>query len=250
MTTLLANSLIGFENVKPKIVALTKKTTESQFEIGVILAELKDKMNSYEFAKGTWKKKSESPYAQAKLEWKTFINDDLPFGSVVANKFVQIGNDKGIKKYLDNVPFSFNSMYALVGMEDKKWKFYLKNGLTTKSTGAELNELKKMWKAKTDPKPVETDTTVDASKEQVKGLTGKEDVVISDEVKIGFIKSLADPVVEVKVSDTNITNEQIQALQKLIDDTVSQFFSTENVSGDFVVKSNPHILSDDVAIAA
>ena len=41
---MLPNSYIGVENAKPKIIALTKKTAESQFQIGEILLGLKKKV--------------------------------------------------------------------------------------------------------------------------------------------------------------------------------------------------------------
>ena len=52
---MLANSYIGVENAKPEIIALVKKTSESQFKIGEILKGLKDKVES--FKKDDFKKK-------------------------------------------------------------------------------------------------------------------------------------------------------------------------------------------------
>jgi len=52
---MLANSYIGVEDAKPQIIALTKKTAESQFKIGEILKGLKDNVES--FKGDDWKKK-------------------------------------------------------------------------------------------------------------------------------------------------------------------------------------------------
>ena len=69
---------------------------------------------------------------------------ELPFGKVVANKLVQIASDKGIKKYLEKIPFAYNTMYDLKDMSTKQWNFYFKNGLTV-SLPSKVKEMKKKW---------------------------------------------------------------------------------------------------------
>ena len=144
---MLANSYIGLENAKPEIIALTKKTADSQFKIGEILLGLK---------------KKDSPYQVAKMQYNNLVTSELPFGKVVANKLVQIASDKGIKKHLDKIPFAYNTMYDLKDMSAKQWNFYFKNGLDGKSTANDIKEMKKKWLAKEQPK----DETPTASTEQ------------------------------------------------------------------------------------
>ncbi|MDA7792405.1 hypothetical protein N8979_01170 [bacterium] len=256
---MLANSYIGVENAKPEIIALVKKTSESQFKIGEILKGLKDKVES--FKKDDFKKK-DSPYQVAKFEYDNLVENELPFGKVVANKLVQIASDKGIKKYLDKIPFSYNTMYDLIGMSTKQWNFYFKKGLTTSSTAKDIKQMKALWLEKTQPKVNEesTEQEVKETNELVKDLTGgklfggaiKSDVQETDEPYAYFKSLTQESIVEVIVdtNETNISVEQLDALQQLIDDTVANFFSTENVTGEYTVKTNPNILSDNPAIAA
>jgi hypothetical protein len=146
---MLTNSYIEVSEAKTTIIALTKKTAQSQFEIGEILKKLKDKVET--FKKDGWKKK-DSPYKVADMEYKFLIENDLPFGKVVANKLVQIASDKLIKKYLEKIPFAYNTMYDLKEMPSDQWKFYFKEGLNGKSTAKDIKKMKKAWLDKTQPK--------------------------------------------------------------------------------------------------
>jgi hypothetical protein len=250
MNTLLANSYIGVENAKPEIIALTKKTAESQFKIGEILKGLKDKVESFKTHKDGWKKK-DSPFQVAKFEYENLVTKELPFGKVVANKLVQIASDKGIKKYLDKVPFAYNTMYDLKDMPTDQWKFYFKNGLNPYSTAQEVKAMKKKWLEKTQPKVNEepTDQEVQETQQILNEITGKKNVVISEETATAIAKSFVEPVVSVKVFDTEMTKEQYNALQQVINEVMTDFFATEKLDGKFEVSVNPYILSDDPKLA-
>jgi len=244
---MLANSYIGVENAKPQIIALVKKTAESQFKIGEILKGLKEKVET--FKKDDWKKK-DSSYQVAKMEYDNLVENELPFGKVVANKLVLIASDKGIKKYLDKVPFAYNTMYDLKDMSTKQWNFYFKNGLTPYSTALEVKEMKKKWLAKVQPKVNEepTEQEVQETQQLVKEITGKKDIVIYEDYEPLF-KSFVEPVVSVKVFDTEMTKEQYNALQQVINEVMTDFFATEKLDGKFEVSVNPYILSDDPKLA-
>lgn len=250
---MLANSYIGVENAKPEIVALTKKTAESQFKIGEILLGLKKKVESFKTHKDGWKKK-DSPYQVAKMEYNNLVTSELPFGKVVANKLVQIASDKGIKKHLDKIPFAYNTMYDLVGMSTKQWNFYFKNGLDGKSTANDIKEMKKKWLAKEQPK----DETPTASTEQEvqenqamldkMGVGAKTTLIsdeLSDEIKEKFEFGFAEPSIAVKVIESDINTEQYTSLVEILNEVIDAFFKDYNVNGKFEVSVNPHVLSDD-----
>lgn len=245
---MLANSYIGVENAKPEIIALVKKTSESQFKIGEILKGLKDKVES--FKKDDFKKK-DSPYQVAKFEYDNLVENELPFGKVVANKLVQIASDKGIKKYLDKIPFSYNTMYDLIGMSTKQWNFYFKKGLTTSSTAKDIKKMKALWLEKAQPKVNDepTEKEVKETSELVKELTGKKELVISEEYATAIAKSFVEPSVSVKVFESNISTEQYTSLAQILKEVIGEFFATEKLEGKFEVAVNPDILSDTPIIA-
>ena len=244
---MLANSYIGVENAKPKIIALTKKTAESQFKIGEILKGLKDQVESFKTHKDGCKKK-DSPYQVAKMEYNNLVTSELPFGKVVANKLVQIASDKGIKKHLDKIPFAYNTMYDLVGMSTKQWNFYFKNGLDGKSTAKDIKEMKKKWLEKTQPKEEVVELTPEEIAENdalVESLLKKDKKElptydINTDVGLAF----HDPVVKV-MTESKMTTKQFADLEKIINEVVGEFFTTYKIDGKFEVYMNPHILSDD-----
>jgi len=246
---MLTNSYIGASEAKAQIIPLVKKTAESQFKIGVILKELQDKVKSYENKDDA--KKKDGAYKTAQMEYKNLIESELPFGKVVANKLVQIASDPAIEKYLDQIPFAYNTMYELKGMTTKQWNFYFKQGLDGKSTAKQIKEMKKKWLAKTQPKVNEepTEQEVQETQQQVKELTGKKDVVISEEVATALTKSFAEPVVEVKVFETSMTSAQYALLEKVMNEVISDFFKSEKLDGKFKVQMNPNILFDDPELA-
>lgn len=251
---MLQNSYIGVENAKPQIIALVKKTAESQFKIGEILKGLKEKVET--FKNDDWKKKKDSPYQVAKMEYDNLVENELPFGKVVANKLVQIASDKGIKKYLDEIPFSYNTMYDLVGMSTKQWNFYFKNGLDGASTAKDIKEMKKKWLEKTQPKEeveestpeeiAETDAFVE--KLQQVGMFGKtkKDLPTLETKDAGL--AFQEPVVKV-MTESKMTTQQFADLEKVINEVIQDFFTTEKINGKFEVYMNPHILSDDPKLA-
>ena len=246
---MLANSYIGVENAKPQIISLVKKTAESQFKIGEILKGLKEKVET--FKKDDWKKK-DSSYQVAKMEYDNLVENELPFGKVVANKLVLIASDKGIKKYLDKVPFAYNTMYDLKEMSTKQWNFYFKNGLNPYSTALEVKAMKKKWLAKVQPKEeveestpeeiAENDALVD--KLQQVGMFGKTKKDLPTyEIKDAGL-AFHEPVVKV-MTESKMTNQQFADLEKVINEVVQDFFTTEKIDGKFEVYMNPHVLSDD-----
>jgi len=242
---MLANSYIGVENAKPKIIALTKKTAESQFKIGEILKELKDNVES--FKGDDWKKK-DSKYKVAQFEYNELVTKELPFGKVVANKLVQIASDEGIKKYLDKVPFAYNTMYDLKDMSTKQWNFYFKNGLNPYSTAQEVKAMKKKWLEKTQPK----EEVVELTPEEIAENDALIDSLLKKDKKelptfdINTDAGLAfhDPVVKV-MTESKLTTQQFAELEKIINEVVGEFFTTYKIDGKFEVYMNPHILSDD-----
>ena len=244
---MLPNSYIGVENAKPKIIALTKKTAESQFKIGEILKGLKDQVESFKTHKDGCKKK-DSPYQVAKMEYDNLVTSELPFGKVVANKLVQIASDKGIKKHLDKIPFAYNTMYDLVGMSTKQWNFYFKNGLDGKSTAKDIKEMKKKWLEKTQPKEEVVELTPEEIAENdalVESLLKKDKKElptcdINTDVGLAF----HDPVVKV-MTESKMTTKQFADLEKIINEVVGEFFTTYKIDGKFEVHCNPHVLSDD-----
>ena len=237
------NSYIDATGAKTTIIALTKKTAQSQFEIGEILKKLKDKVETFKF--DGWKKKG-SNYQAATLEYKNLIENDLPFGKVVANKLVQIASDKMIKKHLFEIPFAYNTMYELIGMIPKQWKFYFKKGLNGKSTAKDIKAMKKAWLEKTQPKdqPVTTETIAEI-KDLVKGLEKKKTPAV-DFSGTDFEMAFAEELVSVKVVNTNMTSEQLNALQSILDKAVEDFQKSEKIQGNFQVSCNPNVLSDQL----
>lgn len=243
---MLANSYIGVENAKPEIIALTKKTAESQFKIGEILLGLKEKVESYKTHKDGWKKK-DSPYQVAKMEYNNLVTSELPFGKVVANKLVQIASDKGIKKHLDKIPFAYNTMYDLKDMSTKQWNFYFKNGLDGKSTANDIKEMKKKWLAKEQPKEEVVESTPEEIAENdalVESLLkkNKKDLPTYEVKDVGL--AFHEPVVKV-MTESKMTTQQFADFEKVINEVVQDFFATEKINGKFEVYMNPYILSDD-----
>lgn len=241
---MLANSYIGVENAKPQIIALVKKTAESQFKIGEILKGLKEKVET--FKKDDWKKK-DSSYQVAKMEYDNLVENELPFGKVVANKLVLIASDKGIKKYLDKVPFAYNTMYDLKEMSTKQWNFYFKNGLNPYSTALEVKEMKKKWLEKTQPKEEVVELTPEEIAENdalIDSLLKKDKKELPTfEIKDAGL-AFHEPVVKV-MTESKMTNQQFADLEKVINEVVQDFFTTEKIDGKFEVYMNPHVLSDD-----
>lgn len=237
---MLQNSYIGVDIAKPKIIALTKKTAESQFEIGVILKELKDKVET--FKEGDWKKK-ESPFQVAQFEYKNLIENELPFGKVVANKLIQIGSDSGIKTHLNDIPFAYNTMYDLVGMSEDQWNFYFESGLTTKSTAKDIAEMKKKWLEKTQPK---TDETVQDEQEESDTVEyfGK---LVNEKVNDKFADlKVGDPTstehIHLTIEMGKLTAFEKSKVQDLISFIEKLNFSEEK--GVSYIGMNPDILSD------
>jgi len=146
--TLLQNSLIGVSDAKEKILNLVKKTASSQFEIGLVLKGLKDKISSF-----TGKQQE-----LAQLEYDALI-DDLPFGKTVANKFIAIASDKMIKKYLDIAPIAYNTMYAMRDLSEDQWKYFKDEGLNAFTTNAVVSELKTEYQKSTaDPETTDPES--------------------------------------------------------------------------------------------
>jgi hypothetical protein len=75
---MLANSYTGVENAKPEIIALIKKTAESQFKIGEILLGLREKVESYK--NGLNGKSTAQDIKEMKKKWleKTQPKDETP----------------------------------------------------------------------------------------------------------------------------------------------------------------------------
>lgn len=236
---MLQNSIIGLGDAKPKILDLVKKTAESQFKIGEILKGLKDKVET--FKKDDWKKK-DSLYQKAKFEYEDFLTE-LPFGKVVTNKLIQIASDPAIEKYLDQIPFAYNTMYDLVGMPTKQWNFYFKNGLDGKSTAKDIKEMKTKWLEKTQPKVSNEEPTeqeVQEIQQEVEKLTGKKKLVMSEDASTAITKSCAEPVVEVKMFNTTMTSSQYDALEQVMNAVITKFFKQQKIAGEFEVSVNPN----------
>ena len=232
------NSYIGVKDATNTIIDLTKKTAESQFQIGEVLKGLKSEIQS--FKKGDWNAKG-SDYKLANFEYDQMVENDLPFGKVVANKLVQIASDKMIKKHLFEIPFAYNTMYELIGMIPKQWKFYFKKGLTGKSTANDIKTMKKAWLDKNLPKVTDESNENDNSSPEV--ISGTENKILKPpfqkhkKVKVLFSKQ----VLEVNVTEINITWEQTQKLQNSINDLVQKFFKSEKITGEVKVISNSDI---------
>ena len=260
---ILANSYIGTEDAKPKIIALTKKTAQSQFEIGVILKELKEKVETFKYFDSANSLKNKHIYKIASDEYKNFIKYELPFGEGVANKLVQIASDTGIEKYLHDIPFAYNVMYELRDMPEVQWDFYFENGLKSTSTGENIKELKKKWKEKTSPKK-NADDNSDVNEDEVyltikeqKSILGKnmisnkldnldinfENSNIQDDDEDGLLESYFQ-YLSIKVEAEKLTSfekSKLKDLMKLVDKL--KFSGDKGVTLDHNI--NVDILSDE-----
>ena len=102
------SKLLNTKRAISKINGLIPKSAESYFEIGTILKSIKDKIDTFD---------SKKDKAQAKIEYLSMIDDDLPFGEVVARKLVAIASSESIKVNLDIIPSAYNTMYSMKDLD-------------------------------------------------------------------------------------------------------------------------------------
>ena len=113
--------------------------------------------------------------------------------------------------------------------------------MTGKSTANDIKTMKKAWLDKNLPKVTDESNEKDNSSPEV--ISGTENKILKPpfqkhkKVKVLFSKQ----VLEVNVTEINITWEQTQKLQNSINDLVQKFFKSEKIYGEVKVISNSDI---------
>lgn len=127
------SKLLNTKRAISKINGLIPKSAESYFEIGTILKSIKDKIDTFDTKKDK---------AQAKMEYLSMIDDDLPFGEVVARKLVAIASSESIKVNLDIIPSAYNTMYSMKDFDIDDFNKLREAGLNSFTTSKELSAMK------------------------------------------------------------------------------------------------------------
>ena len=126
------SKLLNTKRAISKINGLIPKSAESYFEIGTILKSIKDKIDTFDTKKDK---------AQAKMEYLSMIDDDLPFGEVVARKLVAIASSESIKVNLDIIPSAYNTMYSMKDFDIYDFNKLREAGLNSFTTSKELSAI-------------------------------------------------------------------------------------------------------------
>jgi hypothetical protein len=127
-----AHPLLNTEYARDSIVRLMKKSAESFFEIGTILKDLKEEYESYE---------EKSNQLQGESEYNALL-EGLPFGTVVANKLIQIAKNQAIGENLDIMPSSYNTMYSLVSEDAEYFAQLREKGMNAFTTAKSLSAMR------------------------------------------------------------------------------------------------------------
>ncbi|MDB2390794.1 hypothetical protein N9X12_06210 [Alphaproteobacteria bacterium] len=153
------NQILDTTTAVKNINGFMKKSTLNIIFVGRELSKLKDKIDSL----------SGSERKSAELEYALMIENDLPFGEKVADKFVRIARNKYICRYAHNLPPSYSVLYELCTAKyqtDEIWKILATKVhptmTTTDATVFKNNALYDLCKKKSDDTST-LDTFVDAS---------------------------------------------------------------------------------------
>jgi hypothetical protein len=153
------NQILDTTTAVKNINGFMKKSTLNIIFVGRELSKLKDKIDSL----------SGSERKSAELEYALMIENDLPFGEKVAEKFIRIARNKYICRYAHNLPPSYSVLYELCTekyTKDEIWKILATKihptMSTTDATAFKIHALYELGKKKTDDTST-LDTFVDAS---------------------------------------------------------------------------------------
>lgn len=121
--------ILDTESAVRNINGYMKKSTLNVIFVGRQLGKLKDKIASL----------SGSDKKSAELEYELMIENELPFGKKVADKFIRIARNKFICRYAHQMPSSYATLYELCSnsISDEMWKIMLTK-ITPTMTGGEL----------------------------------------------------------------------------------------------------------------
>ena len=227
---------------KTTINGLMPRSAQSFFEIGTVLKELVDKVNSFE-----GKDKD-----LAKIEYDSFVLT-LPFGQTVAKKFVAIASDEVLGANLEFVPFAYNTMYALRGFEQSDFDKMIELGLNTFTTAKQLSEIRQTMN------PTATDEDIQSAREVLETLPStkkRNKLKESDfsELKFGD-DTVTEPLVIVggesiviDIDPSKLTAFEVTKLNDLVAKIEKLKFTSDkgvNVSNGY----NPYVLNDRNSVA-
>lgn len=125
--------ILDTESAVRNINGYMKKSTLNVIFVGRELGKLKDKIASL----------SGSDKKSAELEYELMIEDQLPFGKKVADKYIRIARNKFICRYAHKMPSSYASLYELCSksIDDEIWKVIVER-IHPAMTTSEINSLR------------------------------------------------------------------------------------------------------------
>jgi len=255
----LPNTYLDGENAKNQIIALTKKTASTQLDIGKKILSMKTKYL-------TMKENKPDLASTLKEEYDHFL-ESLPFGKVVANKFIKIAEDELIAYYIDIAPISYNTLTEqLKGIDNATWLYLKGKGMHGYSTANEIVAWKKEYVKSTSPVPPKTPAKDDDAGS--KGETPKAtqppmtDLKAKEAVKKSVVKNTNFKVDVPKkelvkgkyftanlVTSTDVTKEQFETLNTQLNDVVAKFVEANKLTSDDVILTSDVVPAEWVIAA-
>ena len=195
-------TVTNYPIVAETIMGYFKKSAQNFYKIGVQLKSVKE-----------FKATSETAIKAVAKEYSSLI-ELLPFEEKTANEFIQIANDPFIKKNLDVIPASYNTMYDLKGLSAEAWTFLKVNGLNSASTGTEVKKLKSDYQTSTAPKETE-DTSSDTDTPD-EAPTASNTETVSEKLKDFKVSDTSSS--DVKDDDTSSETEDTSSDTEVLDE--------------------------------
>jgi hypothetical protein len=224
------NQILDTTTAVKNINGFMKKSTLNIIFVGRELSKLKDKIDSLSGAD----KKS------AELEYALMLDNELPFGEKVADKFIRIARNKFICRYAHKMPSSYSVLYPLTakGVTDEMWKLIVV-GINPSMTTSEVEDLKKTadimvnGKTKTETGGVDAspDTEVNADDFESKKEIGDTSIFDEDE-NSEQSPGIGDEGDEEVIPETNFessSNDNVIKFTATINDDGEQFDDAVNI---------------------
>jgi len=221
-----AHPLLNTEYARDSIVRLMKKSAESFFEIGTILKDLKEEYESYE---------EKSNQLQGESEYNALL-EGLPFGTVVANKLIQIAKNQAIGENLDIMPSSYNTMYSLVSEDAEYFAQLREKGMNAFTTAKSLSAMREELSNEGDT--AEGDT---AEGDIAEVDTSDNDASEGDTEEEGILNHLK--FINITVDTSKLSAFEKSKLKDLF--ALIQKLNFSEDKGVAVDGANPDILSDN-----
>ena len=230
-------------SAKTTINGLMPRSAQSFYEIGTVLKELVDKVNSFE-----GKDKD-----LAKIEYDSFVLT-LPFGQTVAKKFVAIASDEVLGANLECVPCAYNTMYGLRGLEQSDFDKMIELGLNSFTTAKQLSEIKQTMN------PIATDEDIAEAKEVIESLPSNKkrnkikesdfsELKVTDDSETETLVNVGDAVsIVIDIDPSKLTAFEMTKLNDLVAKIEKLKFTSDkgvNVSNGY----NPYVLNDRNSVA-